>query len=301
MILYACAVTDGEVFARYAEPGIRRAVAGDPAGELLAQPSAGSIARNYNLLCDRAAERDDLEALVLVHQDLEIVADDFAAKLREALADPEVAVAGCAGAIGVRSLAWWEGSVTWASLTQRYEEFGGGGEIPGISWNGGDRRAYVGTGEVDAIDGCLIVLSAWAVRNLRFDEALAGRHGYDVDICLQASAAGRRVVTADLRVIHHHSLDLLPDQEEWVQAHVELAEKWAERLDADAAPDWRRRARRAEAEAAAARLRMGAAELQRNDARGKLMDTWRSSSWTWTEPLRRLGARIRKPRQRGPG
>ena len=112
--------------------------------------------------------------------------------MREALADPEVAVAGCAGAIGVRSLAWWEGSVTWASLTQRYEEFGGGGEIPGISWARERRRAYVGTGEVDAIDGCLIVLSPWAVRNLRFDEALARRHGYDVDICMQARPQGGR-------------------------------------------------------------------------------------------------------------
>ena len=297
MILYGCAVTDGEVFARYAEPGIRRAVAGDPAGELLAQPSAGSIARNYNLLCDRAAERDDLEALVLVHQDLEIVADDFAAKLREALADPEVAVAGCAGAIGVRSLAWWEGSVTWASLTQRYEEFGGGGEIPGISWNGGDRRAYVGTGAVDAIDGCLIVLSPWAVRNLSFDEQLARRHGYDVDICLQARAAGRKVVTSDLRVVHHHSLDLLPDAEEWIQAHIALAEKWEGQLGiGEESGDWRRRALRAEAEASAYRLRMGAAALQRNAARGTWRETWRRPRWPWPERVRRRGARIRRSR-----
>jgi hypothetical protein len=41
---------------------------------------------------------------------------------------------------------------------------------------------------------------------------------------------------------------------------------------------------------------MGAAELQRDDARGKLLDTWRSPSWTWTEPVRRLGARIRRSR-----
>ena len=105
------------------------------------------------------------------------------------------------------------------------------------------------------------------------------------------------MVTADLRVVHHHSLDLLPDPEEWIQAHIALAEKWEGRLDGGGADgDWRRRALRAEAEASAYRLRMGAAELQRNDARGKLIDTWRSSSWTWTEPLRRLGARIRRSR-----
>ncbi len=297
MILYGCAVTDGETFARFAEAGIRRLTDAEPDSELLAQPSAGSVARNYNLLRARAAEREDLEALVLLHQDVEIADPGFSSVVRQALADESVAIAGCAGAIGVRSLAWWEGSVTWASVTQRYEEFGGGGEIPGISWRPEDKRGYVGTGEVDAIDGCLIVLSPWAVRNLSFDEQLARRHGYDVDICLQARAAGRKVVTADLRVVHHHSLDLLPDADEFVQAHVALAEKWEGLLDGGGGDgDWRRRALHAEAEASAYRLRMGAAELQRNDARGKLMTTWRSSSWTWTEPLRRLGARIRGSR-----
>lgn len=296
MILYGCAVTDGDVFARCAEAGVRRLA--DAGGELLAQPSVGSLPRNYNLLRERAAERSDLEALVLLHQDVEIVDPRFAQTVRDTLADPDVAIAGCAGAIGVRGLAWWEGSITWASVTQRYEEFGGAGEVPGVSWRADDgHRGYVGTGEVDAIDGCLIVLSPWAVRNLSFDEQLARRHGYDVDICLQARAAGRKVVTSDLRVVHHHSLDLLPDAEEWIQAHIALAEKWEGQLGiGEASGDWRRRALRAEAEASAYRLRMGAAELQRNDARGKLLETWRSPSWTWTEPVRRLGARIRRSR-----
>jgi hypothetical protein len=296
MILYGCAVTDGDVFARCAEAGVRRLA--DAGGELLAQPSVGSLPRNYNLLRERAAERSDLEALVLLHQDVEIVDPRFAQTVRDTLADPDVAVAGCAGAIGVRGLAWWEGSITWASVTQRYEEFGGAGEVPGVSWRADDgHRGYVGTGEVDAIDGCLIVLSPWAVRNLSFDEQLARRHGYDVDICLQARAAGRKVVTSDLRVVHHHSLDLLPDAEEWIQAHIALAEKWEGQLGiGEESGDWRRRALRAEAEASAYRLRMGAAELQRNDARGKLLETWRSPSWTWTEPVRRLGARIRRSR-----
>ena len=72
------------------------------------------------------------------------------------------------------------------------------------------------------------------------------------------------------------------------------------RGSSDAGADGRRlaaaRALRAEAEAAAYRLRMGAAELQRNDARGKLLETWKSPSWTSTEPVRRLGARLRKSR-----
>ena len=57
-----------------------------------------------------------------------------------ALGDPDVGVAGCIGALGVRSIAWWEGSVTWASFIHRYGELGGG-DLPGFAWHGGDAPA----------------------------------------------------------------------------------------------------------------------------------------------------------------
>ena len=41
-----------------------------------------------------------------------------------------------------------------------------------------------------------MVLSPWAVRELRFDESLGKLHGYDFDICMQARAAGKKVVDA---------------------------------------------------------------------------------------------------------
>ena len=88
MIVYACAVSDGDVFARCAEPGIRRVADADADAEMLAQPSAGTIFRNYNLLCEQVAGRDDLEALVLLHQDVEIVDADFSANVRRALVGP---------------------------------------------------------------------------------------------------------------------------------------------------------------------------------------------------------------------
>ena len=83
----------------------------------------------------------------------------------------------------MRSIAWWEGSVTWASSIHRYGEQGGG-EVP-ASWNGGEQPADARTGEVDTVDGFLLALSPWAVRNLRFDESLGLLHGYDFDFCLQ--------------------------------------------------------------------------------------------------------------------
>src|SRR5207237_1418575 len=152
--------------------------------------------RNYNLILEQVGKRDDVEALVLIHQDAEIVDPDFTKKLRAALAQPDVALVGCAGAVDVRSIAWWEGSITWAAFTHRYEEFGGG-EIPAFSWATQERPPWAQLGEVDVIDGFVMGLAPWTIENLRFDESLGALHGYDFDFCMQVKEAGKKVVTAD--------------------------------------------------------------------------------------------------------
>ena len=286
MIAFGCAITAPEVYERHAGPGIDATA--EPDSARFAFRATSSIFRSYNLILDRAASRDDLEALVLVHQDTEIVDPELCAKVRAALADPGVGIVGCIGATGVRSIAWWEGSVTWASFIHRYAELGGG-DLPGFSWPTGDRPAFARTGEVDVVDGFLMVLSPWVVRNLRFDESLGSLHGYDVDLCLQAGAAGRKVLTADLRAIHNHSLELVSDTDGWVEAHMRVAEKWHGRIPGDhAGEDWKRRARRAEAEAEAARA-VAVSHQLRYDARERVLDEMRESiGWRITEPLRRL-------------
>jgi hypothetical protein len=304
MIAFACAVTNTETYERCAEPGLRRAA--EPDSEILTAGSVGSLALNYNMLLERAAAREDLEALVLVHQDAEIVSPDFCDRIRAALADPEVAIVGCVGAVGVRSIAWWEGAVTWASFTHRYEEHGGG-EFPGLSWVGEGRGPiHATTGEVDSIDGFVMALSPWALRELRFDESLGPIHGYDFDICCQARVAGRKVVTADLQVVHHHSLGLVGDIEAWIDAYVQTTAKWEGRLPGiGAAPgDWEQRARRAEAETAAARIETGEgrllidAQIRRIEALERELDSVRRSpSWRLTAPLRAL--RRRRPNVAG--
>jgi Glycosyltransferase like family len=286
MIGFGSAITAPQVYERHARPGIEAAA--EPDSARFTFRATSSIFRSYNLILDRAAARDDLEALVLVHQDTELVDPEFCAKVRRALADPDVGVVGCIGASGVRSIAWWEGSVSWASFIHRYAELGGG-DLPGFAWDTGDRPAFARTGEVDVVDGFLLVLSPWVVRNIRFDESLGTLHGYDVDLCLQVRAAGRKVITAELRAIHNHSLELVSDAEGWVEAHMRLAEKWDGRLAGDhAGSDWKQRARRAEAEAEAARAAAVSCRL-RYDARERVLTEMRESiGWRLTEPLRRL-------------
>ena len=334
MIAFGVAVTSLSAYDRYAFPGIQRVA--EPDSLVMAHQTAGSIFHNYNLLLDKASEREDLEALVLPHQDTEIVDPEFLTRIRQALADPDVAVIGCAGAVGVRSPAWWQGAVTWASMTHRYQEYGGG-EFPGPTWIPDKTPSYTSPGEVDAIDGFLMVLSPWAVRNLRFDESLGALHGYDFDICMQARAAGKQVVTANVRAVHHHPLELIKNSEAWIAAYMTLAEKWSAHLpDTGAAPE--ARALRAEAEAACARVlaasnsyqhvaaqrqlqrvtdelteaeeqaaarireldeqaaKLAAANHELESVRAKLKDVIESSSWRSTEPLRALRRRVRRRR-----
>jgi hypothetical protein len=292
LIAFGSAITKPYIYREAAEPGIRRVA--EPDSEVYALDSIGSIFKSYNHLLDRAAEREDLEALVLVHQDAEIMGSDFCATVRRTLADPDVGLVGCVGAIGVRSIAWWEGSIALASFVHRYEEHGGG-ELAAFSWAWADAPPYARIGEVDTLDGFLLVLSPWVVRNIRFDESLGQLHGYDFDFCLQVREAGRKVVTADFRAVHNHSLVPFSDGESWVEAHVRIAEKWDGRMPGvgNAAGSWQERALRAEAERDAARVvdrsstlktRARVIELER-----ALTEARESISWRMTAPLRMLG------------
>ena len=71
MIAFGTSITRPDVYRRCAEPGIRRAAETD--SQVFAFESAGSLFRSYNAVLDAAAPLDDLEALVLLHQDTEIV------------------------------------------------------------------------------------------------------------------------------------------------------------------------------------------------------------------------------------
>ena len=305
MIVFGCSITAPDVYARAAKPGF--ALAAEPDSEVIANAAAGSLFRSYNLIIDMVADRDDVEALVLVHQDAEIVDPEFCGKVRAALADPAVGVVGCVGAIDVRNIAWWEGSVTWASFTHRYGEHGGG-EIPSLTWREQDRPGFARTGEVDTLDGFVLALSPWAVKNIRFDEGLGSQiHGYDLDFCLQVREAGKKVATADLKVVHHHSLELVSDPEVWINAHIKVAEKWEGRMPGIGLPnwgaraeDWKQRARQAEAEAGATRLERVSMQLQaearERQLEAQLDEVLGSTSWKLTRPLRQLSQALKARR-----
>src|SRR5919107_5888845 len=109
MIAFAACVGTPAKLAAYAAPGLRQAMERDSVFAELTTDR--SIHEAYNEALDHFAATPGLEALVLLHEDTELLDADFCERVRSVLRDPSVAIAGAVGATGVSSLRWWEGTI----------------------------------------------------------------------------------------------------------------------------------------------------------------------------------------------
>jgi glycosyl transferase family 2 len=216
MIAFGSCVGSDERFERYAQPGIE--LAGGADAVVLKRRRQDSIFSAYNAILEEAQQLPDLEALVLLHEDTELRDADLANRLRALFSDDSVGLGGAIGAEAVTSLAWWE-----AERRGR------------VSWNGpGPKREPqvddfgAATREVDCIDGLLMVLSPWVVRNVRFDaRTFRGFHGYDVDFSFTVRDAGRRVVVTDIPLHHHDTAHAgFSDRRGFLAANIKWRAKW---------------------------------------------------------------------------
>lgn len=98
-----------------------------------------SIHVSYNAILQALAGHPSLEALVLMHEDVELRDITLFAKLRALFSDDSVAVVGVIGARGIASLRWWEA-----------ETFGRCWETRGLVDFGS------GTHDVDIVDGLFL-------------------------------------------------------------------------------------------------------------------------------------------------
>lgn len=172
--------------------------------EVIALAGQSSIAIAYNKIL-RAVREADVDALVLLHDDLEITDPDAETKIREAA--ERYTVAGVAGSRGeTPTLAWWD--------------LGCDGRQETDSGPVGSGRF----GPVDTVDGSILILSKWAATNLRFDDRYPAFHGYDVDLCRQVADVG----VVDLATHHHTTLGWKSDmvRESWEQANLIYRSKW---------------------------------------------------------------------------
>ncbi len=172
--------------------------------------SQTSIAEAYNEILDEAQKDPDASMLILQHDDLEIIDPDAVEKFRAVFAaDRLVALAGVAGGSG-QGLAWWNGS-----------------PVGRVRADSGMLDFGTHAGEVDSLDGMLLVFSRWALENLRFWDR-AGFHGYDCDISAQARAAGMKVAVVAVEVHHHTTLGFKSAaiEADWLDADRQYREKW---------------------------------------------------------------------------
>jgi 2-polyprenyl-3-methyl-5-hydroxy-6-metoxy-1,4-benzoquinol methylase len=187
VIAYAVCIGSPEKYETICLPGLQRVVRPDDL--VIEAEHERSIFSAYNEVLDAVRERDDVEALVLLHEDTEVTDPRFREIVLDQLAQPEIAIVGAVGARGIAGLAWWE-----ADCYGRVQESRGMIDFGG------------GTHDVDTVDGLVMGLSPWALRHLRFDDdAYEGFDAYDADICAQARAAGKRVVVTELPVAHRHT------------------------------------------------------------------------------------------------
>jgi hypothetical protein len=215
MIAICIPITSWEDYERFALPGIRRVQAAAPETLVIPRDSVGSsYQRTVNALLDEVAHRSDLDATVLIHQDTELLNANAATILPERFVDPRLAIVGSVGARFRSGLIW-----------NAAEPRGSRIELPD-GYEGVDLHS--GYSIVASVDGVLIAMSPWAVRNLRFDLRFERWfHGYDVDISLQARAHGRLVAVDDIP-IRHHQIDGYRNGRgaEWIEAEMEIRRKW---------------------------------------------------------------------------
>lgn len=180
--------------------------------QVIAMSGQTSIADTYNTILDALYPDADLEALVLLHDDLEITDPQAEEKILAAVAEPDVALVGVAGATTIHGLNWWDApDPIGHQLTDS------------MMIDFGPRE-----GDVVSLEGSILAFSPWAIRNLSFDTRFPGFHGYD-EISMQAVDQGKRVVVRDLDT-HHHTVvgfKSKASEEGWHVCNRLFREKWS--------------------------------------------------------------------------
>lgn len=211
MIAFGTAVTDDDRYAAEAERGIRRVA---PPGAPVLVRRGMSLQAAYNEMLDEAASIPGLDGLVLLHQDVELHDPAFCDAVARALAEPQVAIVGVhgrRGAVGMREP--------------------GSAVVGDVLWGGAFEQPPAPddtTVEVEFVDGMLLALSPWAIRELRFDLRFEPHfHLYDRDVCFQARARGQRVLVMTTHVTHHFRRHALASRAQFVEALLVLQRKWS--------------------------------------------------------------------------
>lgn len=221
MIIFGtCVGGDGQRYESVALPAIREIAA--TTDEIRRVEGSRGLAAAYNELVFIARQSLECEALVLLHDDVELVDVNFRAKVQRFCRDDGVGVVGVVGGAGLTGLAWWRAARCAGAVMEEARTVRFGPE----------------SAAVDAVDGMLLVITRRAFEQSQFDEsAFPAFHGYDVDYCLSVRDRGLGVRVEPIEVLHR-TKGGFGDLASFAQADRRLCEKW---------PTWVRERRRREA------------------------------------------------------
>lgn len=182
----------------------------EPDSLILTRNGHDSIQQPYNEMLEEAAAREDLEMLILMHQDLELLDDSLLERVRPLLADSGVGLVGIFG-----------GRRPPALLFGEEDRRRGRSVTPMV-----DTHHSAGPHEVEVVDGVLLAIAPWVVRSVRFNESLAGDfHGYDIDFSLRVRSMGGRIICTDAPYFHHMERPW-NDSDQVRRAGYTLAKMW---------------------------------------------------------------------------
>jgi hypothetical protein len=208
LIVYGVCVGSVGTLQKFTAPSISRASKGSVCA--IESFKHSSIFEAYNSILSVARKITSLSALVLMHEDVELLDSGFESKIRAELESDDAAIVGTIGASKVTSIAWWEGEKAGRCLDSNLGLLDFGSESVCV----------------DAVDGHVLVLSPWAVNTLQFDsETFSGYHAYDVDICFQARSLGKKVIASPLGTFHH-SKGGYGDKAAWEKSDFSFKRKW---------------------------------------------------------------------------
>ena len=171
-------------------------VASDPTPvEWIVIRDARSLAEAYN----RAIARATGEALLFMHDDVEVLSPGLFEALGRALA-----VADVAGVAGTCRLAGptvgWSGQEEARGALAHGSSAAGHYDYSVLNWTDGTVEGMQG------LDGCLLASRAGVARALGFDDrTYDGFHCYDLDFTYRASRSGARVAVASEVLVAHAS------------------------------------------------------------------------------------------------
>jgi hypothetical protein len=188
-------------------PSLRRYY---PGALVLERRHQASIYQAYNSMMDEATAMTCLEGLVLVHDDVVFRDGGAEATVRAALVDNVVGLVGAVGGRGQRELSWWTSA----------------DRVGHVQHATHDDWFSSGVAEADVVDGLMMAVSPWVVKNIRFDgRGYPGFHGYDGELCSLVRQHGKKVVVADFDIYH----DCKPGpwgSPEYGQALLEWRRRW---------------------------------------------------------------------------